>query len=218
MQARRFLQLAPALSFLACATVDVEKIPTCEPLASLPPLPDVRSCDAQELAEYASVLRKEAIAPASRALIRVQFDETSRVGAMCVEAAVARDAWSQRRHLAERSDEIANLDPGPRCLAGKRLDLNRYEATFAEIDNAARLCAGQMGPHDECIAQHGDWIVRDRVGWTRPFLYVRPKLAEPPKLSAIETAHRCARASQGFESESECIQAEGFEMLFPPPR
>jgi hypothetical protein len=210
--------LASAVSFLGCASIDIEKIPTCEPLASLQPLPDVRSCDVQELAEYASVLRKKAIAPASRALVRAEFDETSRVRAVCVEAAVARDAWSQRRHLAKQFEEIANLDPGPGCLAGKRLDLNRYEATLAEIGNAARLCAGQMGPRDQCMAQHGDWIVRDRVGWTRPFLYVRPKRTDPPKLSVIETASRCARSSQGFESESECIQAEGFEMLFPPPR
>lgn len=218
MQTSRFLQLGTAAAFLACASVDVETIPLCGPVASLQPLPDVRSCEARELGEYASALRDKAVERGSRALVRAEFDDAARVRAVCVEAAVARDAWGPRRHLAEQSEGIANLEPGPGCLAGRRLDLNRYEATLAEIGHAARLCAGQVGQVDQCMARHGDWIVRDRVGWTRPFLYVVPEVPDPPKLSAIETARRCARSTHGFESESECIQADGFEMLSPPPR
>ena len=219
MQARTFLQLAFAMSWLAaCASVDVDTIPICGPVASLQPLPDVRSCDEIELRQYVLMLREKAIARASRALVRVEFDETSRVRAVCTEAAVRRDEWSQRKHLAEQSNAIASLPPGPSCLAGRRADLNRYEATLAEIGRAAKLCGGQAGHVEQCMAQHGNWIVRNRVGWNRPFLYVTPEVANPPELSALDTARRCMRTSAEFESESECIQAEGFEMLTPPPR
>lgn len=138
--------------------------------------------------------------------------------AVCAEAAFTRDEWSQRRHLAVQSKAIASLPPGPSCLAGKRLDLNRYEATLAKISPAATLCGGQTGHVEQCMARHGNWIVRDRVGWTRPFLYVTPEMANPPQLSALDTARRCMRPSNQFEFESECIQADGFEMLTPPPR
>lgn len=151
----------------------------------------------------------------SRALVRVEFDETARVRSVCVETPNPSDAWLARRHLAAQSDAIAKLPPGPPCLVGMRLDLNRYEATLAEIAYYQALCPAFAG--NECMEDHGDWITRNRIGWARPFLFVAPEIENPPDLDASDTVSRCWRkAKHPFEPQAACIQAEGWEMLLPP--
>src|SRR5262249_39116779 len=148
----------------------------------------------------------------SRALVRVSFDDESRVRSLCVQAAFPTDAWGARRRIAEKPDAIANLPPGPACVANRRLDLNRYEAAIGAMEHAEYLCHGQDWGVERCMEQYGDWIVRKRVGWTRPFLFVAPEIAHPPELSAIGTVSRCWRtAKRDFEPQAACIQSEGWE-------
>jgi len=217
-------RLAGALALAvvaACANTDVDanETPLCGPVASLPPLPDAGGCDAQALVAFASEVSKRAVPRMSRALVRVAFDETARVGWVCAEAPNPRDAQRARRHIAARREAIAQLPPGPACLAGRRLDLNRYEAALGEMDYFGTLCTGQMEDFNGCLEQHGDWILRKRIGWTRPFLFVAPEVPDPPDLDASDTVDRCWRKEgHRFEPQAACFVAGGWEMLPPPSR
>jgi hypothetical protein len=68
-----------------------------------------------------------------------------------------------------------------------------------------------------CPKFESDWILYDRVGVMRPYLYVKSESA-PSTASASETLSRCGRTAWGFDEQSECIQAAGFELLTPPER
>ena len=215
------LALAALAALAACAGVEVDpnETPLCGPVASLPPLPDAGACDGQALDAYASQLSDRAVTRMSGALVRVAFDDAARVGSLCVAASNPRVAWDARRHVAAQRDALAQLAPGPACLAGRRLDLNRYQAALAEIDYAGFLCSGQGRDFEGCMEQHGDWIQRDRPGWTRPFLFVAPELADAPDLDASDTVDRCWRTeNHQFDPQAACIVAAGWEMIAPPPR
>src|SRR5207245_2950800 len=152
-------------------------------------------------------ISKRVVARMSGALVRVEFDEATRARSLCIEARNPRVAWSARRYIAVQPDALAQLPSGPMCLAGRRLDLNRYEATLADMEYAGNLCAGQDRDFNGCMELQGDWIVRDRIGWTRPFLFVAPEVANPPELDASDTVDRCWRTeNHRFEPQAACIQ------------
>jgi hypothetical protein len=219
---RRVCALSTALVvFTGCASVDAdpEQVPLCGAVASLPPLAEAGSCGEPELGDYAAAVSERLVARMGGALVRVAFDEAGRAESVCVEAANPSDAWRERRHLAAHPDAIAKLPPGPACLAGRRLDVNRYDAAIANLAYFASLCRGQAVDFDGCLERHGKWIVRDRIGWGRPFVFVAPEVPDPPELDATDTVRHCWRkANRRFEPQAECIQAAGWEMLAPPAR
>jgi hypothetical protein len=209
-----------------CASVepDVSHVPVCGPLETLVPLPAGDACDEVELASYRVALVATGLEQDHRAHVRVSFDTASHVSAVCVESEVGGQVWQGRRAVAERLDAIESLSPGPECLAGKRLDFNRYNAKFAEIEQARVLCERQVGRRTsalrECLQFQSDWIMIDAPGSTRPAIFVKPEVPNPPGPPVVDTVNRCFRTQRElrFAEMAPCIESDGFELLMPPPR
>jgi hypothetical protein len=212
---------------LGCASsekVDVASVPVCEPLESLAPLPDRGACDIVDLESYGNTVAATGIEERHRALVRVSFDDSARPRDVCVESTVGSEVWTGARKVAERLDALRGLPAGPACLAGKRLDFNRYQAKFAEIENARVLCERQVGRRTsalhECLQFQSDWITVDLPGSNRPAIFVKPQVPDPPGPPVRDTVSRCTRTERGlrFEKMAACIAPDGYELLLPPPR
>jgi hypothetical protein len=222
MPTRRFLQssLVAAALALHAASARSDTVPPCSAIEARPPAASA-VCDDRELAVYTESLSDRIVAHNSRALVRITYDDRSRVQSVCVDDHTGRDVWNARRHVAEQLLAMGTIPDGPPCVAGKRVDLNRYEAKLAETKSAIVACSVRMARRmkalPSCQKYRSDWILYDRVGSTRPYLYVRSEEA-PAATRADETMRRCARTAWGFEAQSACIQADGFELLVPPQR
>jgi hypothetical protein len=224
----RALAIAVGCSaLLGCATSgepDGASVPVCAPIAELEPLPAEGACDENELTRYQGMLAETKLEKDHRAHVRVSFDEASRVSDVCVESEVGGVLWQARRVIADRLDAIRGVPPGPACLAGKRLDFNRYDAKFAEIEYARTLCERQVGRRTgalrECLQFQSDWIAIDAPGSTRPAIFVKPEVVDPPGPAVVETVNRCSRTEREvrFEDMADCILSDGYEVLMPPPR
>jgi hypothetical protein len=222
MATRRFLQwgLLPLLgAMLACAS-DRDRqasVPACPGVAASPPAEE--ACDPAELAAYTSELSDWIAEENDQALVRIEFDDASRVRSVCVDEKTGSAVGKARREIAAKLLERGSLPTGPQCVAGRRIELNRYEAKLAEVKRAQGRCSVVLGQRMKalrhCDEFAPDWILYDRVGVTRPYLYVQ---TDPARASAGETLVRCERAARGFEEQSACIEADGFELLTPPPR
>lgn len=240
MRKHRVLLLGLGWLF-ACASVDAERVPLCGSLETQAKLPD--RCAPGELDAFSRSLADKVLEHASSALVRVELDDASQVRAVCVASGPGYGPGSARRALAENLDAIRALPPGPACAAGKRIDLNRYEAAFAKVRDAEVRCGeqtrvtrethgnttvrdrsagGAYGVYDreyeQCLGYDADWIALDKPGSTRPWIYVKPEIPDSPGPSATDTASRCKRKSRVFEKRVACIESEGWERLEPPPR
>jgi hypothetical protein len=138
---------------------------------------------------------------------------------VCVDEETGTAIGKARREIGERIVERRTIPPGPPCAAGRRIDLNRYTAKLAEAKRAQGKCSMVVGKRMKaprhCDEYDPDWILYDRIGSTRPYLFVQSEGAQAP---AGETLVRCERTTHGFEEQSACIEADGFELLTPPPR
>ena len=239
---RRSLAIAfGALAACASGGSDTASVPFCAPLATLAPRPD--GCAPGELDAITAALSERVLDDAGSALVRVELDDAARVRAVCVEEGPGFGERGARRSLSEHLDAIRAAPAGPACAAGKRLDLNRYAAADAEVRERMNRCQeqnritrethgnttirdrtvpGRYGVFDneiaECMEHDADWIVLDVPGSTRPWIYVKPEVADAPGLSASDTASRCRRESQRAEKQAACIESEGWERLEPPRR
>jgi hypothetical protein len=221
VSARHLAVLALAAGAIAaCTTVDVEKVPLCAPVGSLQPPPAAGACDESAIAGYTLALSELIVKPASQALVRVEFDGQARVRSLCVDEGVGNHAFHARREIAPKLDAILARAPGPRCLAHKRLDLNRYESKLAEIEEAKRWCGVVLGDRmtalQSCSKFRSDWILYERVGATQPYLFLRSEAEQPSNVPAGDTIGVCQRTAWGFEAQSDCILAAGYELLTSP--
>ena len=241
---RRWIVTLGCAPLLACASPGGGRVPLCGPIASLAPLPAAESCDARELAEFSAGLEQRLDERVRRALVRVEFDDAAAARSVCVEDAPGYGRDGARRALAEDLDAILASPPGPACLAGRRLDFNRYEAKWAEVQEREARCQeqtrvtretqgspttvrnarvpGAYGVYDReferCMEHDADWIAIDAPGTTRPAIFAKPDVPDPPGASVYDTRSRCLRKSNVFEKRVECIESEGFERLEPPKR
>jgi len=206
----------PALS--ASAAREVTTVPACTAESTLPPV-EAQDCGDRELASYTAMLSEEIVRGSEDELVRFGFDDRARVSAVCVDERTGRDPWQARKRIADRLIEMREIPVGPRCVAGRRIDFNRYEAKLAETKRARNWCGLVTGQRMKALARcekfSSDWILYDRIGVTRPYLYVKADGAQTP---AAETLMRCERSARSFEDQSRCIEADGFELLVPPPR
>jgi hypothetical protein len=243
MRESAILLVGAALS-LACASSapEADRVPLCGPLESLAPRPE--GCAAGELDAFSKALSDAVAAHGKNALVRVELDDAARVRAICVEPGPGYGAGSARSALAEHLDAIHALAPGPACAAGKRIDLNRYDAKWAQVHERETRCTEQtrvtrdtQGPtttvrdrtvrgaygvydleYERCMDYQADWISLDAPGSTRPAIWVKPEIPNPSGLDAYETATRCKRLSRIFEKRAACIEADGWERLEAPRR
>jgi hypothetical protein len=123
----------------ACATQQ-PAIPYCtDAAAALPPA--APACASEpEARRVKQELSALAVPEAHWNLVRVAFDGESRVDAVCVERARYTDGWNARVKLSAREAELRAVAPGPACLAGTSLELNRLGARRAQIDVVAEDC------------------------------------------------------------------------------
>lgn len=219
---RRFLQwglLACLGSTLCCASdrSEVVTVPACPAGPSSPPAAD--ACDPAELASYTEKLTDWIAEENDQALVRVEFDQASRVRAVCVDVETGSAVGKARREIAEKLVEMRAIPPGPQCAAGRRIELNRYSAKLAEAKLALGRCGVVSGRRmkalQPCSDYDSDWILYDRIGVTRPYLFVK---SEGARALASETLVHCERTARSYEAQSACIEAAGFELLTPPPR
>jgi len=231
-RARAIAVALVALAGCAGAEADREPVPMCGPLASLPPLAE--ACATGELDEFAAALSERAIGRASQALVRVELGDDARVRAVCVEPGPGYSPSRARHALAAQLDELRVLPAGPACAAGRRIDLNRYEAAWAELHDREIRCEEQvrttrqtqglaLGRGDtrelrRLLEFDADWIRLDAPGTTRPVIFVKPEVPNPAVRRADEVVSYCSRKSKRYEKRAACIESEGWERLEPPPR
>jgi hypothetical protein len=236
--------LGLSIAVLGCASSDsarAPEVPQCGPLETLAPRPE--SCAAGELESFSQALSAAVPDRTEESLVRVELDDDARVRAVCVDSGPGYGPGRARRALAEHLDEIHAVPPGPACAAGRRIDLHRYEAKWAEVHERETRCSEQTrvtrethGPtsvrdhrvpgaygvydreYEHCMDYQSDWIVLDAPGSTRPAIWAKPEIPNPSGLDAYETATRCKRLSHVFEKRAACIEADGWERLEPPPR
>jgi len=199
-------------------------LPVCASIEQLEPPPDSKICEAPELDALRSDLSRIVEPEAGSLLVRVEFDETSKASKVCADGRSAADAQA-RMALAGQLGEIMKHAPGPACLAGRRLDLNRRRSTLAEIERVEESCSEEMRHSTEamfsvdlttgtnrqyadCIARNADWVLIERSGQT--LLFVKPDGAEAPPARAADTASRCSR---DLDAQIACIEQDGFELV-----
>jgi hypothetical protein len=232
--------LALALgAWLGCASggPDAAPAPTCGLLETLAPL--AQECEPGELAAFSAALAEPLGSAAGGALVRVELDDAAAVRSVCVEKATGYASGAARR-VGERLVALRSVPPGPDCVAGGRIDLNRYEAAEAKMRAQQTRCHEQTrvtrethGPtpmrdrtapgaygvyereFERCMEYEADWIALDQPGSTRPALWAKPEVANPPGPDASETTSRCWRLSRVFEKRAACIEADGWERLTP---
>ena len=235
-----------AVGLLGCASSDSARtpdvsVPQCAPLESLAPLPE--SCAAGELESFSKALSDAVPDAAHRALVRVELDDATRVRAVCVESGPGYAPGRASRAIAAHLDAIRGVAPGPACAAGRRIDLNRYEAKWEQLHEREQRCTDQtrvtrdtQGPtttvrdrtvpgaygvydreYERCMDYQADWIALDAPGSARPAIWAKPEIPNPPGPDAYDTATRCKRSSHVFEKRAACIEADGWERLPPPP-
>jgi hypothetical protein len=221
--------------WLACASFDGENasVPLCGPLASLPPRAGATGrCQEGELARFEDALAAVLIPPAGDALVRVELDEAARVKGVCVEQGANNAAWGAQHRIGRELDALFALPAGPACAAKTRLDLNRYQAKWAEakaLDVRCTTGLDQMGPEihgagwdrvsgrevDACVEHEADWVLIGVPGTTQPAIFAKPEIPDPPGPPARDTMSRCARQAFRFEQQVACIEADGWERLSP---
>src|SRR5437870_11877543 len=141
---RWFQSMAIAVGALVgCASVedDTQRVPLCGPIETLAPRPE--RCTPSELDEYSQALASRLIEPGTSALVRVELDDAARVRSLCVGEGPGYAPASARRAIAKKLDAVLALPPGPACAAETRLDLNRYEAKWAEVHEREARCQEQ---------------------------------------------------------------------------
>jgi len=214
----------------ACASPNLENFSYSE----LPQKPVLGggTCDAEAVAQLRESLRPILQQDLDSGLVRVVYDGNSQIESVCV----VRDegSWRTRHALSDVLATTDSLPPGPACVGGHRIDLNRYQAKLAQIKRAKRECETQVNATistnrnsgmdlrqvaarelENCMAFKSDWVTIDR-GLKPPLLFGRPQLGPPPKVSARETVNRCVRETgpvSSIETQVACIQEDGWEMI-----
>ena len=222
---------ACALLCLACVegSSGAPRVESCAPLPELAPLAS-RQCreDSQALA-FEESLRGPIEEDAAALLVRVEFSDETRVRGICANGASGASEWKARRALGARLADLMGIHPGPSCLAGRRLDLNRRAAKMAEAERVAFRCRERFrttramrhgygalrfagSQLDECMEHEATWIYVYRRGVMQPLVFGKPEVVAPPAVRARDTASRCSRQDE-VAAEIACIEEEGWELL-----
>jgi hypothetical protein len=216
---------------LACAGggSDSPSVDVCAPLAELAPLPEPECRQSEESRSFERMLQAAIQDDAESLLVRVELGPDAHVRAVCAEGVATRTRWSAERAVGRRVPELLAMSPGPACLAGRRLDLNRRAAKMAEAENAEYLCTERRRQTlettpgidplrrsqqvwNQCLEHDATWILVHRVGVMDPVVYARPEVVDPPPVRARDTASRCSREFN-FDAKIACIESEGWERL-----
>jgi hypothetical protein len=140
----RPLRIASLLA-LACVSPQPGAVERCPSLRQLPPRPSER-CEADaEVIAYQDTLAALLTSASGPLALRVVLDERSRVASVCAEGTVkGMENARARRSLADNLGDVWALPPGPGCLAGTRIDVDRRQAKLVQIGRIEAQCRGEM--------------------------------------------------------------------------
>lgn len=141
----RAVLLLAALLTVACAASQQRLVERCPSLKRLPPRP-TEQCEADpESVAYQDRVAALVTSTSGPLALRVVLDENSSVASVCAEGtARGMENARARRTLSANLGDVWALPPGPSCLAGRRIDLDRRHAKLAEIERTEAQCRGEM--------------------------------------------------------------------------
>ncbi len=183
-----------ALSLLAIACATPDAIPYCpDGDAALPEA--TAECRSEPEVMDRSARLADLIVPGMESLlVRVEFDENSRVRSICGARGPGSKQWSDRVRVAERRAEILALPAGPACVANSRLEFNRLGLRLAEVGEILRDCSRQSSTPaqvrtcwDRFQSQRNEIWVFDPIHLD-PLIFV----ATPDSVSRRKAIRECA--------------------------
>jgi len=134
-----------ALLGLACASPQPHAVERCPSLKQLPPRPSAQCQADPEAVAYEDRLAALLTSAAGPLALRVALDERSRVAAICAEGTSrGMENARARRSLAANLGDVWGLPPGPACLGGARIDIDRRRAKLVEIERTESACREEM--------------------------------------------------------------------------
>lgn len=222
---------ACCLPLLSCTDgySDGPSVERCAALSALAPRATRECRESEEARTFVQAVEPTIREDAGALLVRLELDGSSRVRGVCADGVPTRTEWKARRRVGARIAALMETEPGPACLAGKRLDLNRRAAKLAEIEQVERLCRDEVlvtrdstsgyltrrfleRNASECTARRATWVLVHDADSGASLLFAKPETPSPPKLHARDTASRCGRL-EDFEAQVTCVQGEGWEPL-----
>ncbi|HXV37559.1 MAG TPA: hypothetical protein VEC18_10435, partial [Myxococcota bacterium] len=135
----RILLGASFATLLGCAS-GAPLLATCPALDAMQPLASDACRAEREVAELAAELAESVEDDLSPLRVRIEFDEKAAIRRVCADPTTEQRQRRARRELAERLPQIEASGPGPACLAGSRLDFNRYGEQLAVVRRLLRAC------------------------------------------------------------------------------
>src|SRR5215475_6233006 len=165
---RAALRIAGLLA-LACASPQPRVVERCPSLKQLPPRPS-ELCEADaEVVAYQDRLAALLTSASGPLALRVVLDERSRVASVCAEGtAKGMGNALARRSLSANLGDVWALAPGPSCLAGTRIDLDRRHAKLVEIERIEAQCRGEMRATGGGVRSDGGYLASSSREEARP--------------------------------------------------
>lgn len=219
------LLTAPLL--LACATAT--PVPVCPSLAELKPLAEP-SCTLEAASATHTSLADRFEPAAGPLLVRIEFDSQSVPGNVCVERRYNAGEARALRHIRTEIAALSDIAPGPPCLADRRLDLNRRNASLAEMERSWQKCEDRYRSASQgitigspakiaarefvqCVQFESKVLAVEPADGADALIFAAPETLDPPDLEPSRTAERCEDAPDLDELIS-CIENDGWELVF----
>lgn len=127
---------------LACS--GREALPICTAVERSVARPD-RSCvESAAGAAFRRGLADQVGSVAGGTRVHLLLDAQASVGSVCSDRSSGTAGFGERVRLAERVAGLLDAAPGPACMAGRRLELNRLGARLREIDGEMLRCRREV--------------------------------------------------------------------------
>jgi len=134
-----------ALLAVACAATSPRAVERCPSLKRMPPRPSAQCEEDPEVIAFQDRVAALVTSASGPLALRVVLDDRSRVASVCAEGtARGMENARARRTLSANLGDVWALPPGPSCLAGTRIDLDRRHAKLVEIERTEAQCRGEM--------------------------------------------------------------------------
>lgn len=137
---KRWLSWPLVLTVLAIGCSDRAALPLCTRAESAIAEPNAGCREEAATVAFTGHLAGLLEPAAGGTRVQLLFGADARVRAQCADRSPGISGWRERRRLAEEAGAVHALPPGPGCLAGTRLALNRVAAREQEIDGEMLNC------------------------------------------------------------------------------
>ena len=167
----------------------VSALPYCEETAAAGTPPEASCAADPAFVAFREEIEGFVVPRAGPLLVWIRLDDRARIEDACAVRGYGTGQWTARHRLAELLASPLASSSGPACAAGSRLEFNRAEATYEQIEIIGRDCARQSRSprlYAECIRI---WQQRRGEIWvfgSTPKYRVFTPIGEPsPRRSAL---------------------------------